>query len=78
MNRIDYGAAVGIEVYPFKGLLVGGRYNISMGSLYKQYQNMATPSTTPVPMPVPFPLPVNPSDFKGKNAVIQFFVGYRF
>jgi len=75
MNRIDYGAAAGVEIYPFKGLIIGGRYNVSLGNIYKQYQ---TGASTPTPMPVPYPLPVNPNDFKGKNAVVQFFVGYTF
>jgi hypothetical protein len=76
MNRVDYGAAVGVEVYPFKGLIIGGRYNVSMGNIYKKYETMG--STTPTPMPVPYPLPVNPNDFKGRNAVVQFFIGYTF
>jgi hypothetical protein len=70
-NRIDYGAAAGVEVYPFKGLILGGRYNFSFGDAYKQ---QPTGTTTPIPNPLPF----NPSDVKGKNAVINFFVGYRF
>ena len=73
MNRIDYGALVGLEVYPYKGIIVGSRYNISMGSPYKQGA-AASGSVTPIPLP----LPVNPADFKGKSAVIQFFLGYRF
>jgi hypothetical protein len=74
MNRIDYGAALGLEVYPFKGLIVGGRYNISLGNPYKNTSGSSSVGTTPMP----FPLPVNPADFKGKNAVMQFFAGYRF
>ena len=34
-NKFDYGFAGGIEVHPFKGLLIGARYNISLGNLYK-------------------------------------------
>jgi hypothetical protein len=74
MNRFDYGAALGLEVYPFKGLIVGGRYNISLGNPYKNASSSSSGGT----MPMPFPLPVNPADFKGKNAVMQFFAGYRF
>jgi hypothetical protein len=44
-----------------------------MGSPYKQGA-AASGSVTPIPLP----LPVNPADFKGKSAVIQFFLGYRF
>ena len=68
-NRIDYGAAFGLELYPFKGLILGGRYNMSFGDTYKPAQ--LAPG-------IPSPLPFNPSDVKGKNAVINFFVGYRF
>jgi hypothetical protein len=38
MNRIDYGFAGGVEIYPFKGLIIGGRYNIGLGKLYKKYE----------------------------------------
>lgn len=69
LNKIDYGFAGGVEVYPFKGILIGGRYNISIGKLYKK-PTYSSPSS--------FPLPFNPADFKGKNAVLQFFVGYKF
>lgn len=69
MNRIDYGFAGGIEVYPFKGLLIGGRYNLGLGKLYKRYENATTQ---------PYPLPFNPETTDFKNGLIQFFVGYRF
>lgn len=68
MNRFDYGFAGGIEVYPFKGLLIGGRYNLGLGKLYKQ--QYAAPS--------PYPLPFDPETADFKNALIQFFLGYRF
>jgi hypothetical protein len=71
-NRLDYGAAAGVEIYPVKHLILGGRYNISFGNAYKR---MTESSTT---MPSPFPLPFNPDEVKGKNAVINFFVGFRF
>lgn len=73
MNRFDYGFAGGVEVYPFKGLLVGARYNVSLGSVYKQYESAGTN-----PMPIGYPFPFTPNDIKGKNAVVQFFAGYRF
>jgi hypothetical protein len=73
MNRLDYGFAGGVEVYPFKGLLVGARYNVSLGSVYKQYESAGTS-----PMPIGYPFPFTPNDVKGKNAVVQFFAGYRF
>jgi hypothetical protein len=74
MNRIDYGAAAGVEIYPFKGLILGARYNVSLGNMYKKYTEETTGSPTPMPLPLPF----NPADFKGKNAVVQFFLGYQF
>lgn len=75
MNRLDYGATVGLEIYPYKGLIIGGRYNVSMGNFYKQAENLSSPSAASV---LGSFLPVNPADFKGKNAVIQLSIGYRF
>ena len=68
MNRFDYGFAGGIEVYPMKKLILGGRYNLGLGKLYKQAY--AEPN--------PYPLPFNPETTDFKNGVIQFFVGLRF
>jgi hypothetical protein len=70
MNRFDYGFAGGVEVYPFKGLIIGGRYNLGLGKLYKQYDPTSTST--------PYPLPFDPSTTNLKNGVFQFFVGYRF
>lgn len=69
-NRFDYGFAGGLEIYPFKGLLIGARYNISFGNAFKT----PDPSTMPVPMPLPF----DPTELKGKNSVVNFFLGYKF
>jgi hypothetical protein len=66
-NRIDYGAAAGIEICPFKGLIIGGRYNISFGNLYKDLEN-PTPGTTPSFIP----------KVDAKNNVVQLFIGYKF
>jgi hypothetical protein len=66
-NRIDYGAAAGIEIYPFKGVIVGGRYNISFGNLYKDLEN-PTPGTMPSFIP----------KVDAKNNVVQLFIGYKF
>lgn len=73
MNRLDYGFAGGAEIYPFKGLLIGGRYNLGLGKLYKHYQDQL--STT---NPQPFPLPFNPEKTDFKNGVFQLYIGYRF
>lgn len=66
MNKLDYGAAGGLEIYPFKGIIIGGRYNMNFGKTYK-------PSTSAIN-----PLPFNPSEVKGSNAVINFYLGYKF
>ncbi|RYF87668.1 MAG: PorT family protein [Chitinophagaceae bacterium] len=68
MNRLDYGAAGGIEIFPFKGIIIGGRYNMSLGNSFK----------VPAAGSVINPLPFNPSDVKSRNAVINFYLGYRF
>jgi hypothetical protein len=67
-NRLDYGAAFGFEVYPFKRLILGSRYNMSFGSVYEQEP----------PTGIPSPFPFTPQDVKGRNAVLQFFAGFRF
>ena len=66
-NKFDYGFAAGVEVHPFKGLLVGARYNISLGNLYKDpgsYPSGTTPDFIP------------PVDVK--NNVVQVFAGWTF
>ena len=68
MNRFDYGFAAGVEIYPYKGVLVGGRYNLGLGKLYKQQYSS----------PSPYPLPFNPETTDFKNGLVQFFIGYRF
>jgi hypothetical protein len=68
MKRIDYGFAAGLELYPFKKLIIGGRYNLGLGKLYKQTYDS----------PNPYPLPFNPETANFKNSMIQVFAGYRF
>jgi hypothetical protein len=68
MNRIDYGFAGGAEIYPFKGLLIGARYNLGLGKLFKQTYTA----------PSPYPLPFNPATTDFKNGLVQLFIGYRF
>ena len=62
-NRIDYGYALGAEVHPFKGVLIGVRYNVSLANLYKDIQNLQRPSFT---------------SEDAKNNVVQLFAGWRF
>jgi Opacity protein and related surface antigens len=69
MNRFDYGFAGGVEVYPFKGLIIGARYNLGLGKMYKQYEQTST---------TPYPLPFDPSTTNLKNGILQLFLGYRF
>ena len=62
-NKFDYGFALGGEIHPFKGLLVGARYNISLGKLYKDLGTGQQPSFTAQ---------------DAKNNVVQLFAGWRF
>lgn len=62
-NRFDYGFAGGLEVYPFKGLLIGARFNISMANLNKE-AILTNPNFVP--------------KVDVKNNVFNLFAGYRF
>jgi hypothetical protein len=64
-NRFDYGIAGGVEVHPFKGILIGARMNVSLGNLYKD-------PTTASGSPNFFP------SIDAKNNVVQVFAGYKF
>jgi hypothetical protein len=66
-NRFDYGAAGGVEFFPFKGLLVGARINISFGKLLKDPESITSGSPTSM---IP--------DVDLKNNVVQVYLGYRF
>lgn len=66
MNKLDYGAAGGLEIYPFKGLILGGRYNMNFGKDYKTSGSAVNP------------LPFDPSGIKRNSAVIAFYLGYKF
>jgi opacity protein-like surface antigen len=65
-NKFDYGAAAGVEIFPFKGLLIGLRYNISFGKTYKD------PSSFNGMPPSFFPT------VDAKSNVVQLFAGYKF
>jgi hypothetical protein len=62
-NRFDYGFGLGVEFHPFKGLLVGAKYNISLAKLYKEAQSGQMPSF---------------ADVDAKNNLVQIFAGWRF
>ncbi len=71
MNRFNYGLAGGLEIYPYKGIVLGGRYNISFGDMYKT-PTPTSSTTTPPPMPSFLP------DVDAKNNLVQLYLGYRF
>jgi len=62
-NRFDYGFGIGAEVHPYKGLLIGAKYNIGLGNLYKEAQTGQMPSFASI---------------DAKNNLVQIFVGWRF
>jgi hypothetical protein len=62
-NRFDYGFAVGAEAHPFKGILIGARFNKSLNKLYKSIAAAQAPSFTAE---------------DAKNNVVQIYLGYRF
>lgn len=69
MNRLDYGAAAGIEIHPFKGLIINGRYNMGFSKLYKEETPNNFDNLTGMIMPF--------SNIDTKNAVIQLSIGYQ-
>jgi hypothetical protein len=66
MNRFNYGAAVGLEIYPYKGIIIGARYNLSFNQTYKEFDATSMPTPSFIP------------SFDAKNNVVQFFLGYKF
>jgi len=62
-NKFDYGFGFGAEVHPFKGLLLGARYNISVAKLYKDLETGQPPAFTVE---------------DAKNNVVQIYAGWRF
>jgi hypothetical protein len=62
-NKFDYGFGGGIEVHPVGGLVIGGRYNIGLGKLYKDFQAGQVPK-------------FSVSD--AKNNMFQIFTGWIF
>ena len=62
-NKFDYGFAAGAEIHPVMGLLIGARYNISLGKLYSSLESGQAPSF---------------SAADAKNNVVQVFAGWIF
>jgi hypothetical protein len=70
-NRIDYGYAVGAEIHPYKGIIIGARYNVSLNNLYKQ---SFVPTTGVGGGIGTYTAPT----INFKNNVVQVSLGYRF
>ena len=62
-NRFDYGYALGAEIHPIMGLVIGARYNVSLNKVYKDIQSFQRPSFT---------------SKDAKNNVVMVSVGWRF
>jgi len=67
-NKINYGAAGGVEIRPVAGLIVGGRYNVFFGGLNEQLASAGTGMPSFIPT----------DGKKLKNGLLQFYVGYQF
>jgi hypothetical protein len=65
-NRVTYGFAAGVELKPFKGLLIGTRLNVDMSSATKQPSNGIVPDY----------IPRNKEQLKSN--VLQLYLGYKF
>jgi len=66
-NKVKYGITGGVEVHPFKGLIIGGRYSVDV-------TNACKTSNASAMMPYPF----NLSTANLKGGLFQFSVGYIF
>ena len=63
-KKFNYGFAGGIEIHPFRGILLGARYNFSMGDMFS---STAAANAGPAIFSV-----------DKKNNVLQVFAGYAF
>jgi Outer membrane protein beta-barrel domain len=62
-NRVDFGAAFGAELNPYKGLMLGVRYNISLGNALSGFTASPTPNFIP--------------NVDLKNNVVQVYAGWK-
>jgi len=62
-NTFDYAVGAGVEIHPFLGLLIGARYNLGLGKIYKDAMSGQMPSFSSV---------------DAKNNVVQIFTGWTF
>ncbi len=72
-NRFSYSLGGGVEVHPFKGMLVGARMNVSLTNLYK-LPDPATYGTTLTTVTPPSFVP----DINVKSNLLQLYIGWRF
>jgi hypothetical protein len=71
-NRFSYSLGGGVEVHPYKGILVGARMNVSMTNLYKlpDVNTIATTSMNTSPSFIP--------DLNVKSNLFQIYLGWKF
>ncbi len=67
-NKFDYGYGGGVEIHPVSGLLIGARFNISLGNLYNTDPNSYSSGTPPSFIP----------KVDVKNNLFQVFAGWKF
>jgi opacity protein-like surface antigen len=70
-NRFSYSLGGGVEVHPYKGILVGARMNVSLTNLYK-IPDMTTIQTTTQTPPSFVP------DVNIKSNLFQIYMGWTF
>jgi Outer membrane protein beta-barrel domain len=66
-HNYDYGFAGGLEIHPFKGLIIGARLNYSFSNLNKQNDGVSFPVFIP-----------NVSNIHLRNNLLQISAGYMF
>jgi opacity protein-like surface antigen len=74
-NRFDYGFGGGVEIHPFKGLVAGGRYSISLNNLYKLPSSSGSGGSGSGTSPSFVP---GMGSINLKNNLVQLYIGYRF
>jgi hypothetical protein len=66
-NKFDFGYGGGVEIHPWKALLIGARVNISLGNLYKDIDG-TSPNAAPSFIP----------KVAIKSNLFQVFAGWQF
>ena len=67
-NRIGNGLIAGLQIHPYKGIVIGASYTFSFANSF-QNPGSGTPNT-PTPSFIP--------SFDAKNNVLQIYLGYKF